>query len=1027
MGFFGKKKAKHGELSTSKQGGLDEVSTGSSSDYTARHHERRQQLLKSPSYAKSVRFAPDISDDEGGFVTDSELEINRSTRYGSLRARPSPSMVTAPPIKSTTLDRTAVARSQSYDYGRSHSYSEKQSNTSSPLWASNGVARPHQNGSLTVDDDYMSDSSTASSFARGARLRSSLPILKHVTTKPVGLVFLTYQNETKKTILPSEIKNLDTIKAMFLRCFPQQLTPDMLNSPKRRFYILDRSSSKFFLLIHLQEVRDGTMLKLVDSDALTPSTVRRSHSAHSSLTTDAHYFSEPEFDMESSSRRYGQRPIMRMALTKETNIDEPVMGSSWTHLQSAPQLPAVSQPVYQKTGTTAVDHSATMPGHLVSSTRTTNNAGTIQGSYIPPQALQSTVHSTRGDPSKYTQNEELDNASISSKDSVTSRNRMAKMETQIANLTAMVQTAFTSRPGSSASDRLSELSYHSNRSSVSGASSSTPQPGVSIELQGSIKTASEKIKDLKAEFRQLKRIHEAQAESIQDTINDALKKIQTAVNGTPGASHSPLRAKRHAVDVTVDEYKKDQESVLNQISELEACVAELRSDVVSKRCHVNIAEVEALALNLSKATRSAADIKVKFPQVVRELKSVSEEEMDSVILQQDFIAQEPDKIEEALRRCKTVTNVLFTLKRLAAIDNHRTAVIPTLHTLPVDESTKKLLLQQIESILPNHTERVKSIANAEKSLFRRKEILRSKDVLKFEKSLELANKSLKDAEKMQKGDAKGENSLEKVAARAKEYKRDNTASSPRHVRSNDAVSSVVHRSKTRNQALPFVQNRDSIHWDAESDSDEDCSPRNNDFIDITESPVSAFTVVNKSADSQQTNFMNGSHPVYSQSSPVRNHERQVIPNGKIYTSTGSDQSDSRRKDLQQQCQKLQELQQNHRLTSGYPRVTSPTCSSPRSQVTSPRQTIGIEAHNQRVGYNLSPQNDTGSNVPKAAPTRISNGNTAKPVIAPKPQLKMSAQLSLSPQASPHSDEELSSSSESDNEYHIIKEPKSTTV
>lgn len=26
----------------------------------------------------------EVSDDEGGFVTDSELEINRSTRYGSL-------------------------------------------------------------------------------------------------------------------------------------------------------------------------------------------------------------------------------------------------------------------------------------------------------------------------------------------------------------------------------------------------------------------------------------------------------------------------------------------------------------------------------------------------------------------------------------------------------------------------------------------------------------------------------------------------------------------------------------------------------------------------------------------------------------------------------------------------------------------------------------------------------------------------------------------------------------------------------
>lgn len=46
------------------------------------------------------------------------------------------------------------------------------------------------------------------------------------------------------------------------------------------------------------------------------------------------------------------------------------------------------------------------------------------------------------------------------------RNRMAKMEVQIANLTAWVQTALN-RPGSSASDRMSDVSFNSSaRTSV---------------------------------------------------------------------------------------------------------------------------------------------------------------------------------------------------------------------------------------------------------------------------------------------------------------------------------------------------------------------------------------------------------------------------------------------------------------------------------------------------------------------------------------------------------------------------------
>lgn len=64
-------------------------------------------------------------------------------------------------------------------------------------------------------------------------------------------------------------------------------------------------------------------------------------------------------------------------------------------------------------------------------------------------------------------------------------------------------------------------------------------------------------------------------------------------------------------------------------------MSELRGDVVSRRCHVNMSEVEALALKLSKATRCAADMKTKFPQLAREMKTVSQSEVDNVIKQQE--------------------------------------------------------------------------------------------------------------------------------------------------------------------------------------------------------------------------------------------------------------------------------------------------------------------------------------------------------------------------------------------------------
>lgn len=49
------------------------------------------------------------------------------------------------------------------------------------------------------------------------------------------------------------------------------------------------------------DVRDGTMLKLVDSEALTPATMRKSRSAHSALSSDSNYYSEPELDIDTAS------------------------------------------------------------------------------------------------------------------------------------------------------------------------------------------------------------------------------------------------------------------------------------------------------------------------------------------------------------------------------------------------------------------------------------------------------------------------------------------------------------------------------------------------------------------------------------------------------------------------------------------------------------------------------------------------------------------------------------------------------
>lgn len=70
----------------------------------------------------------------------------------------------------------------------------------------------------------------------------------------LGLVFLQYRNETKRALLPNEITSIDTVKALFVRSFPKQLTMEYLDSPHVKVYIHDSNKDMFYELEDLRYV-----------------------------------------------------------------------------------------------------------------------------------------------------------------------------------------------------------------------------------------------------------------------------------------------------------------------------------------------------------------------------------------------------------------------------------------------------------------------------------------------------------------------------------------------------------------------------------------------------------------------------------------------------------------------------------------------------------------------------------------------------------------------------------------------------
>ena len=62
------------------------------------------------------------------------------------------------------------------------------------------------------------------------------------------MLYLQYAEETKQIRMPNEITSIDTIRALFVSAFPQQLTIKMLESPSVAVYIKDDTRNIYYEL-----------------------------------------------------------------------------------------------------------------------------------------------------------------------------------------------------------------------------------------------------------------------------------------------------------------------------------------------------------------------------------------------------------------------------------------------------------------------------------------------------------------------------------------------------------------------------------------------------------------------------------------------------------------------------------------------------------------------------------------------------------------------------------------------------------
>ncbi|VEN53958.1 unnamed protein product [Callosobruchus maculatus] len=267
------------------------------------------------------------------------------------------------------------------------------------------------------------------------------------------------------------------------------------------------------------------------------------------------------------------------------------------------------------------------------------------------------------------------------------RLRVENMERQLANLTGLVQKALTQpAPGhlqvpgrDSYRERDGRLKPAPSKpmplnhsGSYDGSTGAYRDLQLTAETYNQLRCLQKKAKELRAEARNLRRMSQAQAHSVKETVRDAFIKIRAVLMaGGEQLWQTGMDQERVRLSREEDLYKQEMMRLEKDLSDLESTVEELRGNVINRKTRVNMSDVENMALILSKSSKTVADLKLRFPGLQDSMKSFLNTEMEKMMREEKFLKEEPERLESALRRCKKLTGTLVTLKRLASVQEQR--------------------------------------------------------------------------------------------------------------------------------------------------------------------------------------------------------------------------------------------------------------------------------------------------------------------------------------------------------------------
>ncbi|XP_067342623.1 sickle tail protein homolog isoform X22 [Channa argus] len=253
------------------------------------------------------------------------------------------------------------------------------------------------------------------------------------------------------------------------------------------------------------------------------------------------------------------------------------------------------------------------------------------------------------------------------------RERMKAMEQQIASLTGLVQHALLKGPNTSGtkepiSERPPKTSSPAHSAHSSGGSpvlvprsSAAPSDKGTVPLKVNLLQFRKNVSDLRMQLHQMRQLQLQNQEALRVQLKRAEQEISVKLAEAMRRLEDPVQRQRALVDEDRHKYLGLEERVLTQLSELEQFVGSLQKDAAATHRAVTLKDVEEGAVTLRKVGESLAGLKGEFPPLQTRMRAVLRVEVEAV----KFLKEEPHKLDSMLKRVKSLTDTLSTLRRCA--------------------------------------------------------------------------------------------------------------------------------------------------------------------------------------------------------------------------------------------------------------------------------------------------------------------------------------------------------------------------